>query len=99
MLDPASAIPLTRAHESEDQGASMRVRRARISALLNVAWFRRLQLSEGVPRVFQELHLSQVRAQRVSCSSHCGNRGVTGLLGCFSRLLGGVPKRLPLLSD
>ena len=73
--------------------------RARIAALLNVVWFRRLQLCEGVPRVFQELHLSQVCAQCVSCSGHCGNRGVTCLLGCVSRLLGGVPKGLPLLSD
>jgi len=27
---------------------------------------RGLQLSEGVPRVFQELHLSEIRAQRVT---------------------------------
>lgn len=33
-----------------------------ISVLLNVFWFRRIQVSEGVARVFQELHLSQVRA-------------------------------------
>lgn len=65
----------------------------------SVTRFRPLQLSEGVPRVFQKLHLSQIRAQRVSCGSDCGNRGVASFLGCFSRLLGGVPKPVPLLSD
>ena len=65
-----------------------RSRRVPISPqLLNIAWFRGLQLAEGVPRVFQELHLRQVRAQRVGCSSHCGNRGVACVLGCVSRLL------------
>ena len=73
--------------------------RCQNSVLLNVARFRRPQLPDGVPRVFQELHLSQIRAQRVSCRSHCGDRGVASLLGCSSRLLGGVPEPLPLLSD
>ncbi len=70
---------------------------AQISVLLNVAWFRRLQLFHGVSRVFHELHLSQVRAQRVSCGSDCRNGSVASLLRCVSRLLSSVPKRLPLL--
>jgi hypothetical protein len=67
--------------------------------LLKVAWFRRRQLPEGVSGVFQELHLSQVRAERVSRGSDCGDRRVARLLGGVPRLFRSVPKRLPFLPN
>ena len=57
------------------------------------------QLGKGVPGVFQELHLSQIRAQRVSRRRDSRNGGVTSLLGRVPRFLGGVSKRFALLSD
>jgi hypothetical protein len=56
------------------------------------------QTPESVPRVFQELHLSQIRAQRVSSRRDCGNRGVVSLFGGLPRILSHASKRLPLLS-
>jgi hypothetical protein len=66
---------------------------------LSVVWFRRLQLSERLAGVREELHLRQVRAQRVGRRRNRGNRGVACFLGCLSRVLGGTPKLLAFLSE
>ena len=72
---------------------------------MNVAWFRRLQLSEGVARVLDELHLCQIRAQRLGGGRDGGNRGVSSFLGGVTCFLGGVTgflggvARLPSLRD
>ena len=55
-------------------------------------------MPERVSRVFQELHLSQIRAQRVSDRRDGGNRGVASRFGGLPRILRHVSKRLPLLS-
>jgi hypothetical protein len=59
----------------------------------------RLQLSERVARVLEELHLRQACLHRVGRGRHRRNRGVTGLLGGMARFFGGDPKRFPLLSE
>ena len=56
-------------------------------------------MSEGVSRVFDELHLCQVRAQRLGGGRDGGNRrvsrflgGVTGVFGRATRVLGRDPE-------
>jgi hypothetical protein len=66
---------------------------------LKIAWLRSLQLSDEASRLLQELHLSQVRAERVSCRGDGSDGGVASFLGGLSNLLGSVPKRLPFLAD
>jgi hypothetical protein len=59
-----------------------------VSVLLDVAAVARLQLTDSVPRVLQELHLREVDPQRLGRGRNGGNRGVASLFGCFSRLFG-----------
>jgi hypothetical protein len=58
VFSPIRALPTGAANQMFVRRSLRGVTVARISVLLNVIGFRRLQLSEGVPRVFQKLHLS-----------------------------------------
>jgi hypothetical protein len=66
--------------------------------LLNVVWFRP-EAPKGAARILDELHLREVRRQRVGSRVDGPDRGVARLLGGFSRFLGRLAKRLPLVAD
>ena len=55
-------------HRAEAQGRHSPTRGG-MTVLLNVTWFGWRQLSQGVPCVFQKLHLRQIDAQRLGCGS------------------------------
>jgi hypothetical protein len=56
-------------------------------------------MSQGIPGVFEELHLRQIHTERVCRGGNCCDRRVTSLFGCLARLLGGMPNRFAFLPD
>jgi hypothetical protein len=58
-----------------------------------------LQLSKRAFRVFQELHLREIRAERVSRSRNCRHGSLSRLLCRVTRFLRGVPNRFAFLSN
>src|SRR3954464_11134992 len=67
--------------------------------LLCGVWFHHAQLSDGVARIFEELHLRQSCAERVRGRGDGGDRGVARVLGGLPHLLCRLSKALPRLSD
>src|SRR4030095_9026382 len=67
--------------------------------LLNVVGLRRFDVSEGISRILEELHLRQTRVERVRGGGDFGNRGVAGLFGGRAGVFGRAPELLLLLSD
>ena len=59
------------------------------SALMHVARVG-LDLFDSLTGVLEELHLRQVRGQRIGRGSHGRDRRMACLLGSVARLLGGV---------
>ena len=98
--DGRSAATTAEAREDACGSSLHRVlHRSHLPDSVDVTRLLELQVLKNISGVFQKLHLSQIRAQRVSGGRDCRNRGVPRLLGCLPRVFGSMPKRLPLLSD